>query len=65
MPIRLDGDVFYTIAEAAEKTGYCRDHIRRQCVAGKLEATCRGTWFITEASLKKWLIADRHAQDEK
>lgn len=42
----------YNLAEAAEKTGYCEQHLRRLCILGQVACWQRGrNYFFTEADI--------------
>jgi hypothetical protein len=43
---KIDGVEYYTLAEAAEKMGYCIQHLRRLCHKGKYAALKRGREFL-------------------
>lgn len=54
--IEINGIRFYSLPDAAEKTGFAINTLRSYCKVGKIEATkAANKWIIPENALLKFL----------
>jgi hypothetical protein len=51
--IEINGKKYYTLTEAATMSWYCKDHLRRLCVSGKVPGAKKrgGRWFFSAEAM--------------
>ena len=59
-------DDFLTIEEAAQRSGYAEQYVRRMAKTGMIRAVKRGHfWLVERASLEAYLQAARRTDDRR
>jgi excisionase family DNA binding protein len=59
----------WTTSELAEQAGLTQNYVRREILAGRLQAIKRGRdWFISDKEARRWLAlhpSPRHKEKDK